>query len=187
MQLTVASHSDKGPVRTINQDVVAFWEPAYVEERRVRGAVALIADGVGGSLRGEVASKLAAETAVREFRMRPQPGHQGQDLGDAGLVVRAQEGGAVGGDQGVAQARLTTRPPITHVMVLEPSAFFRKRLAASLQGHAWQVTEAQDRFEAQALLEQTPVDVMIAEMADGNGSLVGGYTVQFLRRERPPA
>ena len=69
MQLTVASRSDKGPVRAINQDVLAFWEPTDVEEKRVRGALALIADGVGGSLNGEVAAKLAAETAVREFRM----------------------------------------------------------------------------------------------------------------------
>lgn len=68
MQLKVARISDKGPVRPVNQDVLAFWEPEVVEERRDRGALALIADGVGGMERGEVAAKLAADAAVQAFR-----------------------------------------------------------------------------------------------------------------------
>jgi serine/threonine protein phosphatase PrpC len=68
MQITVASRSDKGPIRPINQDVLAAWEPKNPDDQRYRGAVILIADGVGGSLHGEIAAKIAADTAIDTFR-----------------------------------------------------------------------------------------------------------------------
>jgi len=68
MELTYACLSLPGPVRSNNEDFVGFWEPAEDEQRRTHGAVAVIADGVGGQDRGEVASQLAVETALRMFR-----------------------------------------------------------------------------------------------------------------------
>lgn len=68
MQLVVASRSDQGPVRENNEDVVAFWEPESVDDKRERGALAIIADGVGGSAKGDVASRLAVDTALATFR-----------------------------------------------------------------------------------------------------------------------
>ncbi|HUO07541.1 MAG TPA: protein kinase [Phycisphaerae bacterium] len=68
MQLTVASLSRTGPVRQNNEDFVAFWTPESVDELRERGAIAIIADGVGGHDNGEVASRLATETALSTFR-----------------------------------------------------------------------------------------------------------------------
>src|SRR5438105_4458931 len=68
MKLTYAELSSRGPVRPNNEDFVAFWQPEDVDEDRTRGAAAVLADGVGGHGHGEVASRLAAETALQLFR-----------------------------------------------------------------------------------------------------------------------
>ncbi len=71
MELTYAELSSPGPVRENNEDFVGFWQPQSVEEKRGRGAVAALADGVGGMSRGEVASRLAVETALAAFHEAP--------------------------------------------------------------------------------------------------------------------
>lgn len=68
MELTYAQLSSRGPVRPHNEDSLDFWQPADLEEQRERGAVAILADGVGGHGRGEVASRLAVDVALRTFR-----------------------------------------------------------------------------------------------------------------------
>src|SRR6516165_6263948 len=68
MELTYACLSSQGPVRKNNEDYVGFWEPSEEEQRRTHGAVVVIADGVGGQEKGEVASQLAVETSLRLFR-----------------------------------------------------------------------------------------------------------------------
>ena len=68
MKLTYAHLSSAGPVRPHNEDYLAFWEPRDEHDQISRGAIAVIADGIGGHGDGEVASHLAAETAVRIFR-----------------------------------------------------------------------------------------------------------------------
>jgi serine/threonine-protein kinase len=67
MEIRYASLSVVGPVRTNNEDCVAAWQPEDINQRRTRGYVLALADGVGGQARGEVASKLACDTAIREF------------------------------------------------------------------------------------------------------------------------
>ena len=68
MELTYAELSSPGPVRENNEDFVGYWQPETIEENRNRGAVAVLADGVGGMHHGEVASRLAVETALKTFR-----------------------------------------------------------------------------------------------------------------------
>jgi serine/threonine protein phosphatase PrpC len=48
MELSYAELSSTGPVRDNNEDFVGFWQPDTLDEKRVRGAVAILADGVGG-------------------------------------------------------------------------------------------------------------------------------------------
>ena len=60
--------SSAGPVRDHNEDFLTFWEPDDFSQRQDLGSVALLADGVGGETNGEVASRLAAETALSIFR-----------------------------------------------------------------------------------------------------------------------
>ncbi|HUI46634.1 MAG TPA: protein kinase [Nitrospirota bacterium] len=71
MELTYAELSSPGPARENNEDYVGFWQPETLEEKRGRGAVAVLADGVGGMQRGEVASRLAVETALKTFQEAP--------------------------------------------------------------------------------------------------------------------
>jgi serine/threonine-protein kinase len=68
MEITYACLTSPGPVRPNNEDFLGFWEPAEEEQRRSHGAVAVIADGVGGQDCGEVASQMSVEVAVRLFR-----------------------------------------------------------------------------------------------------------------------
>jgi serine/threonine protein phosphatase PrpC len=72
MELTCAELSSPGPARENNEDYVGFWQPETLEEKRGRGAIAVLADGVGGLHHGEVASRLAVETALKTFREAPE-------------------------------------------------------------------------------------------------------------------
>ncbi len=72
MFLSREFQSSPGPVRGINEDCVGFWQPEEEEERLVRGAISVVADGVGGMDRGEVASQLAVKIAIETFqKMNP--------------------------------------------------------------------------------------------------------------------
>ncbi|MDB5289738.1 MAG: Protein serine/threonine phosphatase, partial [Phycisphaerales bacterium] len=67
MEITYGAFSSAGPVRSNNEDSIEFWQPAAPEEWRTRGAVAILADGVGGHGFGEVASKLACQECRQTF------------------------------------------------------------------------------------------------------------------------
>ena len=74
MELTYAEICVPGPVRSNNEDRVGFWQPDTVEDRRDLGAIAVMADGVGGSDCGEIASALAVQSVLDVFcaaRFRP--------------------------------------------------------------------------------------------------------------------
>jgi serine/threonine protein phosphatase PrpC len=71
MKITYAQHSSMGPVRENNEDYLAFFqseESDETEENRPGFSVAILADGVGGHGGGEVASRMAVETALGKFR-----------------------------------------------------------------------------------------------------------------------
>jgi serine/threonine-protein kinase len=67
MQIAYGSLSVPGPVRDHNEDSIACWQPEKPQDWRNRGAVVILADGVGGQDRGEEASKLACESAIKAF------------------------------------------------------------------------------------------------------------------------
>jgi len=71
---------------------------------------------------------------------------------------------------GLEEADITRRAPIQTILLLEPSAFFRKRLVAAL-GDRWEIREAGSRTEAAPLLTERPVDLLISEQADPMGDL----------------
>jgi serine/threonine protein phosphatase PrpC len=68
MRLSCESKSSVGPARKLNEDFVGFWQPEGEAERLQRGAIAVLADGVGGMQKGEVASRMAVETAISVFQ-----------------------------------------------------------------------------------------------------------------------
>jgi len=71
MTVTVSAATDVGLKRTQNEDWLATWvaeDPADLEHR---GVLLVVADGMGGSRGGEVASKLAVETVLKSYREAP--------------------------------------------------------------------------------------------------------------------
>jgi serine/threonine-protein kinase len=60
--------SSIGAVRDHNEDFSLFWEPEDFDSRQKLGSIALLADGVGGESNGDVASRLAVETALGVFK-----------------------------------------------------------------------------------------------------------------------
>jgi len=71
---------------------------------------------------------------------------------------------------GLNEADINRRAPIATILLLEPSAFFRKRLMTALVSK-WEVREAGSRSEAAPLLAERPVDLLISEQADAMGDL----------------
>jgi len=67
VKITYAALSWTGPVRPHNEDFIGFWQPDDEAGRANRGAIAVLADGLGGHGDGEVASHLAVDTALKTF------------------------------------------------------------------------------------------------------------------------
>jgi serine/threonine-protein kinase len=63
--------SSAGTVRDHNEDFLLFWEPEEFELAQKLGSIALLADGVGGESNGDIASRLAVETALAAFKESP--------------------------------------------------------------------------------------------------------------------
>jgi hypothetical protein len=73
---------------------------------------------------------------------------------------------------GLSEADLNRRAPIQSILVIEPSAFFRKRLVASLVAiGSWSLSEAANRREADSILETGGVDLILTESHDAEGEL----------------
>ncbi len=72
MDLTYAQISTAGPVRPKNEDTVGFWQPDTPELVRALGIAAIVADGVGGSGHGEIASQMAVSSALATLKNSPQ-------------------------------------------------------------------------------------------------------------------
>ena len=65
--------TDPGKVRTNNEDAMGYFIPASRQQARSHGYLFAVADGVGGTDLGEVASSTAVKVLTEEFA-RAQPG-----------------------------------------------------------------------------------------------------------------
>jgi serine/threonine protein phosphatase PrpC len=72
LEVEYAELTDPGPVRDHNEDYLGSFVPAGEQEARNNGYLFVLADGVGGHERGEVASRLAVETVIEGFRASPK-------------------------------------------------------------------------------------------------------------------
>src|SRR5207342_2881313 len=71
MTVVVSAATDVGLRRQQNEDSHATWTPDDPTERARRGVLLVVADGMGGSLAGEVASRIAVQTVLRAYRDAP--------------------------------------------------------------------------------------------------------------------
>ena len=73
---------------------------------------------------------------------------------------------------GLSEVDINRRAPIKSILVIEPSAFFRKRLVSSLAAPGvWSILESGNRREAAAILETHPVDLVLTEIQDSEGEM----------------
>ncbi len=72
LDVEFAHVSDTGRVRDHNEDYLGWVVPATPAEARAHGWLFVLADGVGGQERGEVASRTAVEGMVSGFRRAPR-------------------------------------------------------------------------------------------------------------------
>jgi PPM family protein phosphatase len=74
LDLEFAQFSDPGKVRKKNEDFLGHVAPASLAQVRTQGWLFVLADGVSGHERGEVAARIAVETVVAGFRGVPGRG-----------------------------------------------------------------------------------------------------------------
>ena len=97
----------------------------------------------------------------------------------AGLGLKSAAKGALMA-LGLHEADLNRRAPIRTILVLEPSGFFRKRLATTLTNHGpWELQEAGNREEAEAILARRAVDLVLTESNDPSGDLTPWLEAQW--------
>jgi protein phosphatase len=84
MRLEIHAATDVGRRRTQNEDSHVVWVPEDPVVRERLGVLMVVADGMGGALAGEVASRIAAETVRRMWEDSPGPA-------DAAALGRAIE------------------------------------------------------------------------------------------------
>jgi len=71
LDLDFEEFSDAGPVRANNEDSLGHYQPATPAQGRSHGWLFVLADGVGGQDRGEVASKAAVDQLIVGFSTAP--------------------------------------------------------------------------------------------------------------------
>jgi protein phosphatase len=65
--LSAAWQTDRGLVRSHNEDFVIVYEPETPDDHELHGTLYIVADGVGGADAGEVASQYASERALHHY------------------------------------------------------------------------------------------------------------------------
>ena len=81
MSLHISAATDVGLRRDHNEDTYVVWSPAEPAERERRGELMIVADGMGGSAAGEVASRTVVEIVLQDYRA--SDGERGQVLKEA--------------------------------------------------------------------------------------------------------
>ncbi|MDR0499185.1 MAG: hypothetical protein LBH03_05570 [Holophagales bacterium] len=72
---------------------------------------------------------------------------------------------------GFTEADINRRDPISTILVLDPSAFFRKRMVEALKEN-WDVRDVGTKEEAEKMLTETKADLLLSEYIELEGGLL---------------
>jgi len=72
---------------------------------------------------------------------------------------------------GLSESDINRRDPIKTILILEPSAFFRKRMVEAMKDD-WNVRDTGTKEEAEAMLNETKADLLISECIEPDGGLL---------------
>ncbi|MDR2697585.1 MAG: hypothetical protein LBB40_03825 [Holophagales bacterium] len=72
---------------------------------------------------------------------------------------------------GLTEADINRRDPISTILILDPSAFFRKRMVEALK-EDWSVRDTGAKEEAEAMLKEKKADLLISECVEPDGGLL---------------
>lgn len=81
--IDASMRTDQGRVRDHNEDFIACEEPKSAGEESRNGWLYVVADGVGGAEKGEVASEYATERTIHHYLANDQPADWGERLRQA--------------------------------------------------------------------------------------------------------
>jgi hypothetical protein len=71
---------------------------------------------------------------------------------------------------GLTEAEINRRGTISKILVIEPSAFFRKRLVEAIKNAgSWEMRETGSKEEAETMLEESETDLLICECIESDG------------------
>jgi hypothetical protein len=84
---------------------------------------------------------------------------------------------------GLTDREIDCRKPIKSILLLEPNAFFRNRLVPALESAGQTMDVAATRQEAQAILSEKRVDLLISESHDVAGALWMWLEAQWRQRK----
>jgi protein phosphatase len=82
-QIDAAMRTDQGQVRGHNEDFIDYREPSNLEELQRDGFLYIVADGVGGAVAGEVASRVATERTLYHYLNNSDEGDWGKRIQQA--------------------------------------------------------------------------------------------------------
>ncbi len=113
-QIDASMLTDRGRVRDHNEDFVACQEPTTLDESAKNGWLYILADGVGGTDAGEVASRLATERTLHHFLASEEKADWGERLCQAIQAANADLRQMIAGQSSNSRMATTMVATVLH-------------------------------------------------------------------------
>jgi len=142
-QINASMLTDRGRVRDHNEDFIACQEPTTPEESTQNGWLYILADGVGGTDAGEVASRFATERTLYHFMASEEQADWGQRLSQAMQTANAELRQMIAGQSSNSRMATTMVATVLHDGGATMANVGDSRGYHWKQGHLKQVTKDQ--------------------------------------------